>query len=139
MVRRRLLWTEIAAPAAKARIIYYERGVGHDGHFHRSRADEIDDRGLARDQTSERQCDRVRYAIDTRNANVRAVLIDGDDRFGIRIQFTDFAGINRAVRSLAHFDQTERSARIHHPRIDGQASGLNRLRPCRDADVRAYG
>ena len=77
----------------------------------------------------------MRYAIDTRNANVRAVLIDGDDRFGIRIQFTDFAGINRAVRSLAHFDQTERSAGIHHSRIDGQASGLNRLRPCRDADV----
>ena len=49
---------------------------------------------------------------------MRAVRINGDDRFCVWIQIADFGGIDRAIRALRNFDESHVCAGVDHAGIN---------------------
>ncbi len=71
--------------------------------------------------------------------DVRAVRINGRDRFRVWIEVADFGSINSAIRALWDFDESHVGAGVDHSRIDRQTTPVDRLRAGRDVDIRADG
>src|SRR5262249_160357 len=76
--------------------------------------------------------------VDARDSDEGAMLVYRNDCFGVRIQLSDFGGIDCAVSALRDFNQSQRGARIHHSRINVQATCIDRLRAGRNIHRCSY-